>query len=48
MISLMYDIPEDKWEEVIERISMLKKSWEWKSNDKCLVVESSSGISNNY
>jgi len=48
MISLMYDIPEDKWDEVIERIGMLKKSWEWKSNDKCLVVESSSGVSNNY
>ena len=48
MISLMYDIPEDKWSEVIERIGMLKKSWEWKNKDNCLVVESSSSISNTY
>jgi len=40
LISLMYGIPENKWSEVIERIIMLKKSWEWKSNDKCLVVQS--------
>ena len=40
LISLMYGIPENKWSEVIERIGMLKKSWEWKSNDKCLVVQS--------
>jgi len=40
LISLMYGIPEDKWSEVIERITMLKKSWEWKSNDKCLVIQS--------
>ena len=40
LISLMYGIPENKWSEVIERIGMLKKSWEWKSNDKCLIVQS--------
>ena len=48
LISLVHDIPENKWSEVIERIGMLKKSWEWKSNDNCLVVESSSSISNTY
>ena len=48
MISLMYDIPEDKWSEVIERIDILKKSWEWKNRDNCLVVESSEGIKNTY
>jgi len=40
LISLVHDIPENKWSEVIERIGMLKKSWEWKSNDKCLVIQS--------
>ena len=40
LISLIHDIPENKWSEVIERIGMLKKSWEWKSNDKCLIVQS--------
>ena len=40
LINLVHDIPKDKWSEVIERISMLKKSWEWKSKDKCLVIES--------
>jgi len=40
LISLVHDIPENKWSEVIERIGMLKKSWEWKSNDKCLIVQS--------
>jgi hypothetical protein len=44
----MYDIPEDKWSEVIERIDILKKSWEWKNRDNCLVVESSEGIKNTY
>ena len=31
--------------QVIERISLLKKSWSWKSVDKCEVIEAGDGIS---
>ena len=38
-------IPEDKIDEVIERINIIKKSWDWKSKDECEVIEASSGVS---
>lgn len=48
MIKIMHDIPKDKWNEVLGRIDLLKRSWEWKNKDKCLVVESSEVIKNIY
>ncbi len=45
ILDVLQDIPEDKINEVIERINILKKSWDWKSKDKCEVIEASSGIS---
>ena len=45
ILDILQDIPEDKIDEVIERINILKKSWDWKSKDKCEVIEASSGIS---
>ena len=46
MIKIMHNIPEDKFNEVLERIDLLKKSWEWKSKDKCQIIESSTSVSN--
>ena len=45
ILDVLQDIPEDKIDEVIERINIIKKSWDWKSKDKCEVIEASSGIS---
>ena len=45
ILDILQDIPEDKIDEVIERINIIKKSWDWKSKDKCEVIEASSGIS---
>ena len=45
ILDVLQDIPEDKIDEVIERINIIKKSWDWKSKDKCEVIETSSGIS---
>ena len=46
ILEVLQDIPEDKIDEVIERINIMKKSWDWKSKDKCEVIQASSGISN--
>ena len=45
ILEVLQDIPEDKIDEVIERINIMKKSWDWKSKDKCEVIQASSGIS---
>ena len=45
ILDILQDIPEDKIDEVIERINILKKSWDWKSKDECQVIQASSGIS---
>ena len=45
ILNVMHNIPEDRIDEVIERIIMMKKSWDWKSKDECKVIEASSGIS---
>ena len=46
ILDVVHNIPEDKIDEVIERINIIKKSWDWKSKDKCEVIEASSGVSN--
>jgi hypothetical protein len=35
ILNVMHNIPEDRIDEVIERIIMMKKSWDWKSKDEC-------------
>lgn len=45
ILEVLQEIPEDKIDEVIERINIMKKSWDWKSKDKCEVIQASSGIS---
>lgn len=40
MLKLFSDVPADKVDELLERITLLKKSWSWKSKDKCQVIES--------
>ena len=40
----MHNIPEDRIDEVIERIIMMKKSWDWKSKDECKVIEANTSM----
>lgn len=44
ILDVLQDIPEDKIDEVIERINIMKKSWYWKSKDECKVIESSTSM----
>ena len=44
ILNVMHNIPEDKRDEVIERIIMMKKSWDWKSKDECKVIEASTSM----
>ena len=44
ILNVMHNIPEDKIDEVIERIIMMKKSWYWKSKDECKVVEANTSM----
>jgi cell division protein FtsB len=44
MLMLFKDIPDDKINEVVERIDLMKKSWSWKTKDKCQVIESSTSM----
>tara|TARA_R110002126_G_scaffold45288_3_gene128556 strand:- start:52 stop:456 length:405 start_codon:yes stop_codon:yes gene_type:complete len=44
LLFLFKDIPKDKIDEVIERVNLLKKSWSWKSNDKCEIIESGTSM----
>lgn len=44
ILDVLQDIPEDKIDEVIERINILKKSWDWKSKDECKVIEASTSM----
>jgi hypothetical protein len=44
-LKVLHDIPNERLGELIEKIDLWKKSWEWKSNDKCEIIESSTGIS---
>ena len=42
---MLFDgLSKDRIDEIIERISLLKKSWSWKSEDKCQVIESSTSM----
>tara|TARA_R110001606_G_scaffold95043_1_gene210517 strand:+ start:38 stop:556 length:519 start_codon:yes stop_codon:yes gene_type:complete len=40
IVKTLYNIPESKWGQVQERIQLLKNSWDWKSKDKCSIIES--------
>ena len=40
IVKTLYNIPEDKWGEVQERIQLLKKSWSWKTKDDYEIIES--------
>jgi len=44
ILDVLQDIPEDKIDEVIERINILKKSWDWKSKDECKVIEANTSM----
>ena len=44
MLNLFKDIPDNKIDEVVERIGLMRKSWSWKSKDKCQVIESSTSM----
>lgn len=44
ILEVLQDIPEDKIDEVIERINIMKKSWDWKSKDECKVIETSTSM----
>ena len=44
ILDVLQEIPEDKIDEVIERINIMKKSWYWKSKDECKVIESSTSM----
>jgi len=41
VLDLFFDIPNDRFKDVIERLNLLKKSWAWKNEDKCQVIEGS-------
>jgi hypothetical protein len=41
VLDLFFDIPNDKFKDVIERLNLLKKSWAWKNEDKCQIIEGS-------
>ena len=44
LLMLFKGLPSNRIEEIVERISLLKKSWSWKSKDKCQVIESSTSM----
>lgn len=44
ILEVLQEIPEDKIDEVIERINIMKKSWDWKSKDECKVIEASTSM----
>ena len=44
LLMLFDGLSKDRIDEIIERISLLKKSWSWKSKDKCQVIESSTSM----
>lgn len=46
LLKVLQNIPDDKIEEIIERINLWTKSWNWKNKDHCEIIESSTGISN--
>lgn len=44
ILDVLQEIPEDKIDEVIERINIMKKSWDWKSKDECKVIQASTSM----
>ena len=46
VLDLFFDIPNDRFKDVIERLNLLKKSWAWKNEDKCQIIEGSMVVTN--
>ena len=44
IMNVLHDIPKDKLNEIIEKISLWKQSWNWKNKDECKVIESSTSM----
>jgi len=42
---LIHKLPLDKRNEIYELVNLRVKSWDWKSKDKCEIIESSDGLS---
>ena len=42
---LIDSLPNSKRDEIYEMVNLRVKSWKWKSQDKCTIIESSEGIS---
>lgn len=42
---LIHKLPLDKRDEIYELVNLRVKSWDWKSKDKCEIIESSDGLS---
>ena len=45
ILDIIKGITPEQRTQVIERLSLLKKSWSWKSVDRCEVIEAGDGIS---
>ncbi len=45
--TLVNSIPDERRQEVYEMLSLRVKSWDWKSKDKCEVIEGDNGVGNN-
>ena len=44
LLMLFDGLPKNRIDEIIERINLLKKSWSWKSKDKCEIIETSTSM----
>ena len=44
IMNVLHDIPKDKLNEIIEKVSLWKQSWNWKNKDECKVIESSTSM----
>lgn len=42
---LIDSLPNSRRDEIYEMVNLRVKSWQWKSRDKCTIIESSEGIS---
>ena len=39
VMNVIKDIPNDQQDEILEKIELWTKSWDWKSKDKCEIIE---------
>lgn len=44
---LVSKIPKDRVDEICDMLELRIKSWDWKTKDRCQIIESSESISNN-